>query len=238
MFTTFIYTPLYNALVAILSILPHADVGVAIILLTIAVKVILFPLARQAIKTQVTLKRIAPELKEINEKHKDNNEEKARATLKLYKESGVRPLASFLVVLIQLPLVFGLYWVFMKGGLPNIDTSYLYTFITPPTKVAMDLFGVVDIGGRSVVLAILAGVSQFFVGWFAIQTPETTTKPGESLKDDVMRSLHLQMRYGLPVVVMVAGFAISAAVSLYWTVSNLFTLVQEILVRRKMYGRE
>jgi len=97
----------------------------------------------------------------------------------------------------------------------------------------MNFLGLVDLSGKSIVLAITAGLTQFFHARIAVQPPETTSKPGESMKDDIMRSLHLQMRYVLPFVIVIVAYTISAAVALYWTTSNLFTLCQEIWVRRK-----
>ena len=81
-----LYRPLYNLLVWLIDILPHADVGFAVIILTIIVKVILLPLSKKAIKTQLLMKDIEPALKDLREKYKDNNQELAHKTLDLYKE--------------------------------------------------------------------------------------------------------------------------------------------------------
>lgn len=154
--------------------------------------------------------------------------------LALYKKHGVHPLSGFLTLLIQLPVIFSLYWIFYRGGLPVIDTTILYSFIPQPESVSMHLFDVIDLTAKSIPLAFLAGATQFVHAWIAMEPPQTNTKPGESLKDDVMRSLHIQTRYILPVVIMVVAYSISSAVALYWTVSNLFTVGQEILVRRRL----
>jgi YidC/Oxa1 family membrane protein insertase len=78
-----IYRPLYNALVWIIDILPHADIGFAVIILTILVKIILFPLSKKAIKTQLMMKDIEQPLKDLREQHKDNPQELAHKTLDL-----------------------------------------------------------------------------------------------------------------------------------------------------------
>ena len=111
-FFTLVYDPLYNGLVYLVDIVPAHDMGVAVILLTILVKIILLPLSRQAIRTQVAMRAIAPEVDAIKEKYKDKQEEQARAIFALYRERNIRPFASFFLILVQFPVLFGLYWVF------------------------------------------------------------------------------------------------------------------------------
>jgi len=237
-FNIVIHDPLYNALVFLISVVPYADVGIAVILLTVLVKLILFPFAKQAIETQFTVRKITPELEKIKKEYKDDQQEQVKRTLALYKENDIHPLSGFLVILIQLPIILGLYWIFFKGGLPQIDVSSLYTFMKAPMEVNMQFLSIVDMGGKSIVLALLAGATQFIHARIAIVIPEVTTKPGESLKDDLMRSMHIQMKYVLPVIVGVIAYTISAAVALYWTTSNVFTIVQELLVRRSILGKQ
>lgn len=234
MFHTLIYDPLYNLLVGILAVIPHADLGIAVILLTVIVKILLFPLAKQAIQTQVVLKRINPQLEELKETHKDDQQKQVKEMFALYKKHGVHPLSGFLTLLIQLPVIFSLYWIFYRGGFPVIDTTLLYSFVPQPESVSMHLFDFIDLTAKSIPLAFLAGATQFVHAWIAMEPPQTNTKPGESMKDDIMRSLHIQTRYILPLVIMFVAYTISAAVALYWTVSNLFTIGQEILVRRRL----
>jgi YidC/Oxa1 family membrane protein insertase len=233
-FNATIHDPLYNALVFFIGVVPYFDVGIAVIILTLLVKLILYPLAKQAIKTQVALKKIAPKLEEIKKKHKDNQQEQVKSTLAVYKENNIHPLSGIMTLFIQLPVILGLYWVFFRGGLPVIDPTSLYSFVPIPETVNMLFLGIVDMGGKSIILALLAGATQFIHAKITIQPHQNKTKPGESLKDDLARSMNVQMRYVLPVVVGVIAFTISAAVALYWTTSNLFTIGQELFVRRKI----
>lgn len=232
LFHVAIYDPLYNGLVFILSVLPHADVGIAVVLLTILVKILLFPLARRAIHTQIALKKIGPDLERVKKEYATDQQEQVKKMFALYKENGIHPFSGFLIILIQIPIIFGLYLVFMRGGLPNIDTTLLYSFIPTPQEVSMLFLGFIDLSGKSIILALIAGVSQFFHARIAMQPPENLSKPGESMKDDIVRSLHIQMRYVLPVVITVVAYTISSAVALYWATSNIFTLLQELYVRR------
>ena len=91
LYHTFFFDPLYNALVLLFTILPWADAGIIVVLLTILVRLVIFPLSKKAVLTQVKMSEIAPELAKIKEQYKDKTEEQARQTLALYREKGVNP---------------------------------------------------------------------------------------------------------------------------------------------------
>ena len=232
-FHTFIFTPLYNGLVFLIDVVPAADVGIAVILLTVLVKLILFPLAHKVAHMQVRMRELAPKIDDIKEQYKDDKQTQTLKMMALYKEYNVRPFLSILVVLIQLPIIFGLYWVFYKGGLPEVQTTLLYSFIPIPDVVNMHFLGVVDMGGRSIVLALLAGATQFVHSMYALPKPKPRGD-NPTLKDDLAHSFHLQMKYIMPIIVVGISYTISSAIALYWTTSNIFAIAQELLVRREM----
>ena len=232
-FHSFIYTPLYNGLVFLIDFVPGHNVGVAVILLTVAVRVVLYPLARQAVKTQMAMREIAPKIEELKKKHKDSQEELARATFALYKEHNIRPFSSFLMLLIQIPLLIGLYWVFWKGGLPQVDASLLYSFVPNPVQVSMNFLGFFDMASRSIFLAALAGGTQLIYARLSMGERKPAPTGERSFTADLTHSMDLQMRYILPI--MLGGFAYiaSAAVALYFVTSNLFMILQEYLAGRR-----
>ncbi|MCD5384302.1 MAG: YidC/Oxa1 family membrane protein insertase [Candidatus Pacebacteria bacterium] len=239
LFNSGIYNPLYNGLVFLIGVVPMADVGIAVIILTIFVKLLLFPLAQKVSLTQVVIKKMQPELEKLKEKFKEDKPEQTRKILALYKEHNINPMFGFLVILIQLPIILGLYWVFYKGGLPGIDTSLLYSFVNEPSSVEMLFIGLVDMGSKSVVLAALAGITQFINMQIVMPTkpkPKNADKP--SLKDDLARSMHMQMKYLMPIIITVVAYTISSAVALYWVTSNVFSIGQELLVRRNIKNKE
>ena len=238
-FMTVVYEPLYNGLVFLVDILPAHDIGIAIILLTILVKIIMFPLSRQAIKTQVAMREIAPDVDAIKEKLKDNQEEQARAIFALYRERGIRPFASFFLILIQFPILFGLYYVFWKGGLPSVDPTLLYGFVPVPKSVSMEFFGLIDMGSRSIPLAALAGLTQLVYARLSMGPRKKREKSSNpSFSADMAHSFDLQARYVLPIIVAVIAYTVSAAVPLYWTTSNLFMLAQEYFMGRRFIEKK
>lgn len=236
LFHTVVYDPIYNALIAIIGLIPGGDVGVAVVVLTVVVKLILFPLAQQASKTQIIIKKISPDIERIKKEYEHDAQAQAMHTMALYREYGVRPFSSILLILVQLPIIIALYLVFIKGGLPDIHVDKLYSFVKEPTHISMEFLGMLSLGGKSIVLALFAGLTQFLHARIAIEKPNTTSKPGESFKDDMARSLHIQMKYVFPILVSVIAYSTSAAVGLYFTTSNLFMLLQEVVVR-KLHAR-
>jgi len=231
-FSTVFYQPLYNTLVLILAAVPGANVGVAIITLTVVVRTVLLPLSHKSVVSQARMRSLAPHLEKIKEKHKDNKQEQARKTMALYKEHGINPFSGCLLVLVQLPIIFALYLVFFKG-LPNLNAEHLYSFVSLPETVSMMFLGVM-LSKKSIIFALFAAITQYYqikLSIPAIAPAEAGAKP--SFKDDFARSFNVQMRYMLPVIVFGISYSISAAVALYWTTSNIFSIAHELYVKRK-----
>ena len=230
-FSTVFYQPLYNTLVFILSVTPGANVGVAIILLTVIVRGALLPLSHKSSKAQVKMRSLAPHLEKLKETHKDNKQEQARKTMELYREHGINPLSGLVLVVVQLPIIFALYYVFFKG-LPNLNAEHLYSFVHLPETVDMVFFGVI-LSNKSIVLAALAAITQYFQIKLSIPPVALIEGAKPSFKDDFARSFNLQMRYMLPLIVFGISYSISAAVALYWATSNLFSIAYELYVARE-----
>jgi YidC/Oxa1 family membrane protein insertase len=233
-FFTAVYDPLYNGLVYLVDIVPAHDIGIAVIILTVIVKIILLPLSRQAIKTQIAMRAIAPEVDAIKVKFKDKQDEQARAIFALYRERNIRPFASFFLILVQFPILFGLYWVFWKGGFPNIDLSILYSFVPAPERVNMEFLGLINMSERSILLAAAAGLTQLLYARLSMGPRKPREKSDNpSFSADMAHSFDLQARYFLPVIVAGIAYTVSAAIPLYWTASNLFMLAQEFAMGRR-----
>jgi YidC/Oxa1 family membrane protein insertase len=228
-----VYIPLYNILLALINVLPGHSVGVAIILITLFVKIVLFPLTARSIRAQRAMKAVEPELKALKEKHGEDRQALAQATLELYKKRGVNPFSGCLPILVQIPIIMGLYFVFTKGlGAVNVDQ--LYGWVTAP--VMMDKhFLMFDLATQSFALALFAGVTQYIQTHVAFSKQEISTTPppsGSSFQEDFARSMQIQMRYVLPAVVGVISYTLPSAVALYWAVSNILSTGQEYITKR------
>jgi YidC/Oxa1 family membrane protein insertase len=224
-----IYTPLYNALVYLVGLFPSGDVGIALIILTIVVKALLHPLSRNAQRTQIVMKEIQPQLNEIKKKYEKDPVAQYREMSALYKNNNIRPLGSFLLIFIQIPIILGLYQVFIHGGLPTVNASLLYSFVSVPSMVSMSFLGVIDLAGKSIVLAVIAGAFQSLQGFLLPQPALTEEK---SFANDFAKSLQLQTKYVFPILIAFVSYTASAAVAVYFIVSSIFSICELMIITR------
>jgi YidC/Oxa1 family membrane protein insertase len=231
MFHTLFYQPLYNGLVFLSSIVPGYNIGVAIVLLTIVVRLVLFPLYQKSIETQFKMKKIEPELKRVKEKYSDKQEQ-TKQILELYKVNKLNPFSGFVVLLIQIPIILALFFVFRDSFVLN--TKILYSFVTAPAVLNAHFFGII-LTAPNLILAILTGVTQFIQTQIALpKTPPKNEKSPASFQEDLARSMNLQMKYVMPIIIIFIARNLSAAISVYWITSNLFSVGQDLYVKKKM----
>jgi YidC/Oxa1 family membrane protein insertase len=232
---TVLYHPLINALAFLVSIIPGGDVGLAVIILTILVKIILFPLSQKSIESQAQMNILAPELNKIKASGA-SKEEQARLTFELYKIHKTNPFSGCLLVLIQIPIIFALYYVFLKGI--KFDNGVLYSFVQMPTHMNMIFLGILDISKKSLILAILAGISQYLQAYYMPKPPIPSSGTTASFQDSFTKSMNTQMKYIFPFIVAFIAYSISGAIALYWITSNLFMVGQQIYVKKKEFKLE
>jgi YidC/Oxa1 family membrane protein insertase len=233
-FNTILYQPLFNLLVWFYDILPGHDIGLAILLLTVLIKLILYPFSLQALKAQKALAELQPKIEEMKAKYKDNKEAMSREMMNLYKENKVNPLSSCLPVLIQLPFLIAVYQVFIKG-LSSQGLENLYSFVANPGYINAVSAGFLDLSKPNLILAVLAGAAQF---WQAKMMPRNTPpksvadKPGA--KDEGMASMmNKQMLYFMPAITVLIGASLPGGLTFYWFLTTLLTVGQQHLYFRK-----
>lgn len=224
-----LYKPLINALAVLVSIVPGGDVGLAVIILTILVKLALFPFSQKSIESQAAMNSLAPHIKKIKESGV-SKEEQARLTFELYKEHKTNPFSGCLLVLIQIPIIFALYYVFFKGI--NFENGLLYSFVHVPEHINMIFLGLVDLSKKSLILAVLAGISQYLQAHFMPKPPASATG-SNTFADSFGKSMNMQMKYVFPFLVAFIAYSISGAVALYWITSNIFAVGQQIYAGKK-----
>ncbi len=239
---TIFYQPVYNIVIFLMNNVTFGDLGFAVILVTIIIKFILYPLTKKSIKSQILMKRMEPEIKLIK-KNYPNKEEQAKKTFELYKKYGTNPFSGCLVVLIQLPVIFALYFVILKGL--SLD-GVVYSFISKPTFVHTNFLGFIEMGSKSVILALLAGATQFIQGYLAspikakkkdVEITTDTPNESKSFQDEMANSMQMNVKYILPIFITMIAWQISAAVALYFVTSNIFTIVQEWYIRKTLENK-
>jgi YidC/Oxa1 family membrane protein insertase len=234
-FHNFFYAPLYNGLILFINIIPFHNVGLAVILFTCIIKVIIFPLSQQSIKTQFEMKQIEPEINNLKLKYKDDKKIQAEKTMQLYKERGINPFAGILLMLIQLPILIALYWVFLKGGLPKIDDTTIYAFTKIPDTINMVFLGI-NVADKSVIFAVLVAIAQFLQMQITVpKTKKSESKDGKepSFSGALASSMSMQMKYVMPVIMFFIAKSFPLVVSLYLITSSLFAIGQELYIRSK-----
>jgi len=196
------------------------------------VKVILYPISKKATITQAKMKEKEGELALIKEKYKDKQEQAVK-TMEFYKINNINPFSSILTVFIQIPIIFSLYYIFFRSGLPSIDHNLLYSFVKAPASVSMNFLGIIDVSQKSIVLALLAAITSFWQMHLASPS-EKNAKQIAGNKEDFSKIMAKQMKYTMPLVVFFISWKISAIVALYWFVSNLVGIAQDVYVRKQM----
>lgn len=222
------WRPLFNGFVWFYTVVPLHDPGIAVIALTIVIQIIITPFRMKAKSAQNDLARIQPELKKIQEIHKDNREAQGKAMMELYAKHRVNPLSGCLITLIQLPILIALFEVFRRGFDPAQLTA-LYSFVANPGTLNSTSFGFLDLARPNIYLGILAALTQFYQTKLA--SPPVPGGDPKSKERDFAHALQKQTQYLFPVFILIWSFTFPSALIVYWTVSNIFSILQEILMR-------
>ena len=234
-FNAVLYKPLYNLFIGFIGTFPWIDAGVVVILFTLLIKLILFPLSQKSVRSQIEMKKIQPEIEEIKLKYKDNKQEQALKTMDLYKTRGINPFSGIFLTLIQLPILIALYMVFYKGGLTNINTDILYSFVQVPDHVNKFFLGLFDITQKNTPLAIIVAVGQYLQIKFTMPSIKKVEgdKKDNSFQGELAKSMNMQMKYVMPLFMFFIARSFASLVSLYLITSSIFAVGQEIYMRKK-----
>jgi len=228
-FNVLLYQPLFNSLVLLYNYIPGHDFGIAIIFLTIVIRIILYPVSVKALNSQKALQSLQPKMQEIQKKYKDNKEQLAKETLELYRKEKISPFSGLFLALIQLPILIALYSVFWKGLNPE-ELANLYSFVSSPGQINSIFLGMIDLSKANLLLAVLAGIFQFF------QTKMLTPKnvPGQGKNSDISQMMQKQMVYFFPFLTVFILMSLPSAIGLYWIVSGIFSIVQQYFILKKI----
>ncbi|MBX4192170.1 YidC/Oxa1 family membrane protein insertase [Candidatus Parcubacteria bacterium] len=236
MFTTLFIQPIYNLFVYLLGFLPSGDLGLAIIIVTLLMRIILYPIFTASIRTQMAMQAMQGELDLITDKYKDNPQELAKQRMGLMKKHNVRPFAGFLALIVQFVLIIALYFALFREGFPTIDPNLLYSFVSVPNAVGTNFFGVNLLTPHNIILALIVGVTQYVAIRLTVMRTNTGT-PNSPERAAAMRMQNNMMLYFMPVFISVIAYTLPAGVGLYFTVSNLVSIGQEWLIRRQFQSK-
>jgi YidC/Oxa1 family membrane protein insertase len=236
------YQPLFNALVWFYNTIPGHDIGVSIALLTVVIRLILFPLNYQSIKSQKSLQDIQPKINALRKQYKakEDQEKLAKEMMILYKNEKVNPFSSCLPVLIQLPFLLALYQVFIQG-LKSQGMEKLYSFVGNPGTINTISLGFLNLSQPNIILAILAGLAQFWQSKMMVsrKPPLVSGKEIPGSADEKMTAImNKQIVYFMPMVTVIIGVSLPSGLTLYWFLSTLLMALQQLWMFRKHANKE
>jgi YidC/Oxa1 family membrane protein insertase len=220
LFDTFLYQPTFQALVWIYQTIALENIGLALILLTIAIRIILYPLFYKQAEQAAVMQKVQPKIKEIQKKHKDNKEEQGVELSRLFKENKVNPFSGFVILLVQLPIMIAIFQVIRKE-LTNgafADTMFLG----------------IDLATASIPMAIIAAAFQY--------VHAKMTMPGgkklEGGEKDAAATTGKMMTYLAPGITLVILARLPAALGIYWITSTIVGIGQQYVVNKKIKSKE
>jgi len=233
--------PLINLLFVLYVFLPGHDFGVAVILLTVIIRAALWPLMHRQLHSQRKITALQPEVKKLNEKYKGKPQEQQKALMELYREKEVNPGTSCLLTIVQMPILFALFYVFRDFGndaylnMASADgiMKDIYTWVQalPTVKefvaanpvIDTTFLGIVNLAKPSIALAVIAGVLQF------IQSKMLMPKNKEK---DTATAITSQMTYIMPVMIMLFAFKMPAVLPFYWSLTTIAAIIQQWVIMR------
>jgi len=199
---------MYEALKFFFSI--SGNWGVAIVLLTIAVKTALYPLTAQSTKQMEAMQKVQPKLEELKIKHKDKPDQIQKETIELYKREGVNPLGGCLPMLLQIPIFLALFFTL---------TAKEFTAVLAEGGARSQILWITNLSkpDPTLILVILIALTTF---WASLTMPGGASKQQKS------------MLYFMPAFIAFVSMPFPAGVQLYWIVQNLLTIAQQMYILR------
>lgn len=237
-FDTILIAPLVNALFFIYGIIPGHDFGLSIILLTVLIRLVLWPLANKQLHSQKKMQSLQGDIAKVREKAAGDKQKESAMLMELYKEKEVNPFSACLPTLLQFPILIAMFVVFQKatgsiGGVEQLlyspvkNLAYIQQVISGQIPFNTDLFGLINMAKPSIALAIIAGITQF------IQVKMITPNKQKTNAKDPQAQMTSLMNYTFPALTVFIAWSLPAALPTYWITTNLVAIFQQWLVMRK-----
>lgn len=231
-----IHKPIYNTLIYFIELNPTHSLGIAIILLTLLVRLILLAPSQKALKAQKRMQEIQPRIKQIQEKYKGNQEKIAMETMLIWKDAKVNPLGSCLPILLQFPILIGLYYTVkevVEGGNKHMLYSFLQNFDFSSVHTQFLSMNLAE--KNLIILPLCVGLLQFFQMKLTFKNRGSTANKEPKKQDGMpdMESMNKIMTYTLPLMIMFFTATLPAGVGVYWGTSTLFGIIQTYFVNNQ-----
>jgi YidC/Oxa1 family membrane protein insertase len=246
-FNTFIYQPIYNLLILTYNVVPFHDFGIAIIIVTVLIKLVLIPLSKKQIESQKKMQELQPKIKEVQNKYKNDKEKQTKALMDLYKTHKTNPFSGCLPLIFQLVFLIAIYRVLFNisnAGL-RVDGAGLYSFVANPGQINQYFLGIVDLSKAlnlgsltiaslpHIILVVLAAGFQYYQTKMLMGKQPKVESNKKDQKEDIAQMMSKQMLYMGPLLTLFIGIKFPAGLALYWLVSTAFAVVQQYSLEKK-----
>ena len=221
------YRPILNLLIFLYNTFGFHNLGFAIILATLVIRLLLYPFFHKGARQQMLMQRIQPHIKNIQEKHKDDRDAQGRALMDLYKEHGVNPFSGILLLIIQLPILITFYLV-VRSGVGAGQLIGLYSFIANPGALNTIFLGFIDLAKPNFALIVIAALSQY------LQAKLTIYKAPNSGPLSQTEKIARQMVFIGPLMTLLIFYNFPAALGLYWIITSVFSAIQQYFVNKHL----
>lgn len=254
LFQTLLIQPIINILVIIYLGLvflhiPYA-LGFAIILLTVLVRLILYPLTHQSLKQQKKMQEVQPHINRIKELHKNDKQKQQMEMMAMYKEQGINPAGGCVFMLIQFPILVALYQVLLQvvKAKSLVDINHLLYYHQMDLKHLWDttFFGLPlalppstllpKIGFFILLVPVITGALQMIQSKMMVpaktEEEKQKAKSGKKSDEDMMAGMQGQMMLMMPVMIGVFSYTLPIGLSLYWNTLTIFGIIQQYQISK------
>lgn len=226
-----LYQPLLNALIFFYQTIAFKDLGLAIIFLTVLIRIILFPIFSKSVRHQMLMQELQPKIKKIQDEHKHNRQRQGEAMMGLYREHRINPFSGIFLLFVQLPILIALFQIFNNILRPD-GLGGIYSFLIAPDRLNTHFLGfnLIPLEESNIIVAGFAALAQYVQSRLALPKIEK----GKNLSQ--AEKMGRQMAYIAPVITFAVLFRLPAAIGLYWLTTSLFSIIQQKLINRSTHN--
>ena len=236
---TVFFKPIFNILIFFVKIFPNHSLGLAILALTVLMKLLLLGQSKNALVQQQKMQKVQKEIDKMRKRFAGDQQKIAQETMALWKKHKVNPFASIVPIFVQFPIMIALFFVVRDGLLPH-NQIFLFQPLADFNleNVSSSFMGFFNLSAKNVwPLAILIAALQAVSMKLSFSAKKATTSKGKGKKEqsagnDQMQSFNKIMMLAMPVMIGFFTLQMPAAVGFYWGVSTVFSIGQQLVLQR------
>lgn len=221
--------PLLNLLIFFYN-LPFVNLGIAIILLTTLIKILLFPFNSKTIRFQKKFQDVQIKMREIQERYKNNIEVSSQKTLELFKKEKVNPFMGILPILVQIPIMIALF-ILLREGIGGDQLNYLYGFIYNPEVINPYFLGENLSLSTPLIWALFTGIIQLVFSKVIQSSVDDKKREQNKKRENFRTGFQKYIIYILPIMTFFILLELPAALAIYWITNTILSIIQHLHIK-------